>query len=124
MFAPGLEQSMKVSSAGYVAIPRVLQDEADIRPGSEVELRHEGGAIVIRRSEPDEETRAFHAEIRRLQAARKEALKPSAKSLEEVAGLSRGEQFVRLLADAGIGHMTTDEFMDFLRGPYEDLDPR
>jgi antitoxin component of MazEF toxin-antitoxin module len=114
---------MKVSPAGAVPIPPPLQDEAGIHPGSEVEVRHENGAIVIRRREPDEETRAFLAEIEALRAAHRQAIKPSAKSLEEVAGLSRGEQFVRLLANAGIDHMTTDEFMEMMRGPYDDLDP-
>jgi hypothetical protein len=66
----------------------------------------------------------FHADLKAIRAARREATKPSAKTLEEVADLDRGEQFVRLLADAGVGHMTTDELMEFLRGPYEDLDPR
>ena len=115
---------MKVSPGGAVVIPPPLQDEAGIRPGAEVELRHENGAIVIRRREPDEETRAFHVQLEALRGAYKKISRPSAKTLEEVADLSRGEQFVRLLADAGRGHMTTDELMEFLRGPYEDLDPR
>jgi antitoxin component of MazEF toxin-antitoxin module len=115
---------MKVSPDGAVVIPPSLQDEAGIHPGAEVELRQENGAIVIRRREADEETRAFYAELEAVRGAYKEGARPSAKSLAEVAGLSRGEQFVRLLADAGLGHMTTDEMMEFLRGPYEDLDPR
>ncbi len=115
---------MKVSPAGAVLIPPPLQDETGIRPGAEVELRHENGAIVIRRRERDAETRALHAEIEAMRGGYKRATAPSAKTLEEVAGLNKGEQFVRLLEDAGIGHMTTDELMAFLRGPYEDLDPR
>lgn len=115
---------MKVSQSGTVVIPPPLQDETGIGPGADVDIRQENGAIIIRRREPDAETRAFHAKLEALRGARTAVSRPSAKLLEEVAGLGRGEQFVRLLADAGIGHMTTDEMMEFLRGPYEDLDPR
>lgn len=115
---------MKVSPAGQIVIPLPLQDESGIYPGAEVELRHENGAIVVRRREPDEHVREFHEKLERIRALRRRGDRASAKTLEEVAGLSRGEQFVQLLADAGIGHMTTDEFMEMMRGPYEDLDPR
>jgi bifunctional DNA-binding transcriptional regulator/antitoxin component of YhaV-PrlF toxin-antitoxin module len=118
---------MKVSRTGQILIPLPMQAETGIYPGADVELRHENGAIVVRRSEPDEHVRGFRAkleELEELRARRGKGDRISAKILEEVAGLSRGEQFVQLLANAGIGHMTTDEFMEMMRGPYEDLDPR
>jgi bifunctional DNA-binding transcriptional regulator/antitoxin component of YhaV-PrlF toxin-antitoxin module len=115
---------MKVSPAGQIVIPPPLQDESGIYPGTEVEVQHENGALVVRRREPDEHVREFHEKLDAIRALHKGRVRTSAKTLEEVAGLSRGEQFVQLLADAGIGHMTTDEFMEMMRGPYEDLDPR
>ena len=115
---------MKVSPAGQIAIPPPLQAESGIFPGAEVEMSHENGAIVVRRRESDEHVRDFHEKLKAMRALRKRRVRTSAKTLEEVAGLSRGEQFVQLLADSGIGHMTTDEFMEMMRGPYEDLDPR
>jgi bifunctional DNA-binding transcriptional regulator/antitoxin component of YhaV-PrlF toxin-antitoxin module len=115
---------MKVTQAGQIAIPPPLQEAAGIYPGAEVEMHHENGAIVVRRRAPDEHAREFLRKLDDLRAAQKSSDRTSAKTLEEVAGLSRGEQFVRLLADSGIGHMTTDEFMEMMRGPYDDFDPR
>jgi bifunctional DNA-binding transcriptional regulator/antitoxin component of YhaV-PrlF toxin-antitoxin module len=116
---------MKVSSAGQLAIPPDLQKESGIFPGSEVDMRLENGAIVVRPLEPDEQSRKFSQWVEELQAAKRDGERQrSAKTLEEVEGLSRGEQFVLLLADSGFGHMSTDEMMEFLRGPYDDIDPR
>jgi bifunctional DNA-binding transcriptional regulator/antitoxin component of YhaV-PrlF toxin-antitoxin module len=115
---------MKVTQAGQIAIPPPLQEEAGIYPGAEVEMRHENGTIVVRRREPDQYAREFADALANMRGSRKTTDRTGAKTLEEVAGLSRGEQFVRLLADSGIGHMTTDEFMEMMRGPYDDVDPR
>ena len=114
---------MKVSQAGQIAIPPPLQEEAGIYPGAEVEMHHENGAIVVRRREPDVHTREFLNELDRIRGLRTTGDRAGAKTLEDVAGLSRGEQFVQLLTASGIGHMTTDEFMEMMRGPYDDVDP-
>ena len=115
---------MKVTQAGQIAIPPPLQEEAGIYPGADVEMRHENGAIVVRRREPDQYSREFADALAKTRGSRKTIDRTGAKTLEEVAGLSRGEQFVQLLADSGIGHMTTDEFMEMMRGPYDDVNPR
>ncbi|MDQ3561078.1 MAG: AbrB/MazE/SpoVT family DNA-binding domain-containing protein [Pseudomonadota bacterium] len=115
---------MRVSKAGQVEIPPAIQDKAGIYPGAEVDMQFEDGAIVVRRSEPKKRVQEFSADIRQLRNRTEANEGRTARTLEEVEGLSRGEQFVQLLTDAGIGRMTTDEFMEMMRGPYEDLDPR
>jgi bifunctional DNA-binding transcriptional regulator/antitoxin component of YhaV-PrlF toxin-antitoxin module len=115
---------MRLSKTGRVTLPIPVLEEAGISLGADLEVRVENQAIVLRRKEPSPREREFAghlAEVRRLGG---EARGPSATTLKEVEGLSRGEQFVRLLADAGIGRLTTDEIMELTRGPYDDLDPR
>jgi hypothetical protein len=99
-------------------------EEAGISPESDLEVRVENDTILIRRREPDARTRAFLQRLDELRGSARNNFGPSAETLKEVEGLSRGEQFVRLLAEAGTGRMTTDEILELTRGPYDDVDPR
>lgn len=115
---------MRVTRGGQVAIPPEIQEKSGIRPGAEVDVSYENGAITIRPGELSARAREFLQRIDNLRRAAEESRRKNTGSLEEVEGLSRGEQFVRLLAGAGRGRMTADETMELTRGPYEELDPR
>ena len=115
---------MRLTRTGRITIPPSALEEAGISPGSNLEVQVEDGTIVLRHREPDAHTRDFLRRLEEIRLAARSESGPSARTLKEVEGLSRGEQFVRLLAEAGTGRMTTDEIMELTRGPYDDVDPR
>jgi AbrB family looped-hinge helix DNA binding protein len=90
---------MRVTSKGQVTIPKEVRDKLGIEPGDEVAFREEGEAIILEKTE-----------------AR--------------AGESRGERMVRLLSEIGkrlrlnpeFANMSTDEYMELMRGYSEDKD--
>lgn len=116
--------SVRLSETGQLTIPLPALEEAGISPGADLDVLVENDAIVLRRNEPNPRAREFLRYLDDVRRLAKESRGPSASTLKEVEGLSRGEQFVRLLADAGTGRMTTDEIMELTRGPYDDIDPR
>lgn len=89
---------MRVTTKGQVTIPKEIRDRLGIGPGSEVDFvaDQEGARIVPTRpaQSPEERARQFQ------------------QWLDRVAGT------------VDLGGMTTDEYMEWLRGPRDDLDPR
>jgi AbrB family looped-hinge helix DNA binding protein len=87
---------MRVTEKGQVTIPKVIRDHLGIKPGSEVAFVREDEAVrlVVGGEEAMQLDRA-----RRFRA-----------SLERMAGT------------IDTGAMDGKEFVDWLRGPYEDLD--
>ena len=87
---------MRVTSKGQVTIPKEIRDHLGILPGSEVDFvrGREGVRLVpVDRHVPEEEaSRRFKA------------------TLDEMADT------------LDLGGMTADEYMEWLRGPREDLD--
>ena len=80
---------MRVTSKGQVTIPKDIRDSAGFKPGSEVEFRIDGDAIVVERA--------------------KGRARP---------GMSRGEKLVASLRGTATKnrHLSTDEIMKLLRG--------
>jgi len=89
---------VRVTTKGQVTIPKEIRDRLGIEPGSEVEFvaDQEGARLVPIRSAqtPEERARQFQ------------------QWLDRVAGT------------VDLEGMTTDEYMEWLRGPRDDLDPR
>jgi AbrB family looped-hinge helix DNA binding protein len=87
---------MRVTSKGQVTIPKHIRDRLGIKPGSEVEFvdTEDGAALVPVESDmsKDQVARRFR------------------QTLDRMAGT------------IDLGGMTTDEYMEWLRGPREDLD--
>jgi AbrB family looped-hinge helix DNA binding protein len=87
---------MRVTTKGQVTIPKEIRDRLGIGPGSEVEfLPTEDGVRVV----------AVNENISEEEASRK-----FSQLLDQMAGT------------LDLGGMTTDEYMEWLRGPREDLD--
>ncbi|QIA21386.1 AbrB/MazE/SpoVT family DNA-binding domain-containing protein [Mesorhizobium sp. AA22] len=87
---------MRVTTKGQVTIPKEIRDRLGIGPGSEVEfLPTDDGVRVV----------AVNENISEEEASRKFSL-----LLDQMAGT------------LDLGGMTTDEYMEWLRGPREDLD--
>ncbi|NLS15224.1 AbrB/MazE/SpoVT family DNA-binding domain-containing protein [Rhizobium sp. P40RR-XXII] len=86
---------MRVTEKGQVTIPKEIRDRLGIAPGSEVDFIASGsGAMLVKIGEAsDTPIRDFDD------------------WLERVRGT------------IDLGGMTTDEFMEFLRGPRDDIDP-
>ncbi|CDX23355.1 sporulation regulator [Mesorhizobium sp. LCM 4577] len=87
---------MRVTTKGQVTIPKQIRDHLGIGPGSEVEFvaTDEGARLV-----------AVNENISEEEAARK---------FREVLDKMEGT--------LDLGGMTTDEYMEWLRGPRENLD--
>lgn len=87
---------MRVTEKGQVTIPKEIRDRLKIGPGSEVDfVVDEKGARLVKLEGADDQRIS---------------------SFEEWAASVQG------LLDTQ--DMTTDEFMEWIRGPREDLDPR
>ena len=87
---------MRVTTKGQVTIPKQIRDHLGIRPGSEVEfVATDDGAKLI----PVNENLS-----------------------EEEASRRFSEVLDRLEGSLDLGGMTTDEYMEWLRGPRENLD--
>ncbi|RWP43151.1 AbrB/MazE/SpoVT family DNA-binding domain-containing protein [Mesorhizobium sp.] len=87
---------MRVTTKGQVTIPKEIRDRLGIGPGSEVEfLPTEDGVRVV----------AVNENISEEEASRK-----FSQLLDQMAGT------------LDLGGMTTDEYIEWLRGPREDLD--
>jgi AbrB family looped-hinge helix DNA binding protein len=82
-------ESMRVTSKGQVTIPKRYRDRTGIKPGSEVEFSQRGETVIVRRRK--EQTHQVDPD------AEFDAY------LDSVTGI----------VDLG---MTTDEYMEFLRG--------
>jgi AbrB family looped-hinge helix DNA binding protein len=87
---------MRVTTKGQVTIPKQIRDHLGIGPGSEVEFvaTDEGARLV-----------AVNENISEEEAARK---------FKEILDKMEGT--------LDLGGMTTDEYMEWLRGPRENLD--
>ncbi|MET3581089.1 AbrB family looped-hinge helix DNA binding protein [Mesorhizobium robiniae] len=87
---------MRVTTKGQVTIPKEIRDRLGIGPGSEVEfLPTDDGVRVV----------AVNEDISEEEASRK-----FSRLLDQMAGT------------LDLGGMTTDEYIEWLRGPREDLD--
>lgn len=88
---------MRVTEKGQVTIPKDIRDHFGIKPGSEVEfIASEKGALIVK---SDAAT----------SAGRSRRIEEWAKQVEGTLDLDG---------------MTTDEYMIWLRGERDDLDPR
>ena len=88
---------MRVTEKGQVTIPKPIRDKLGIGPGSEVEFVDRGDNVVV------------------LQARDAGGTTPPANFDEWAAGVA---------GTLDLGGMTTDEYMEWLRGPRDDFDPR
>lgn len=89
---------MRVTTKGQVTIPKEIRDRLGIEAGSEVEFVVSGDVVTLVALEDEE------AQRRRAKAINAWA--------DKVAGM------------IDLGGMTTDEYMEWLRGPRDDLGPR
>jgi AbrB family looped-hinge helix DNA binding protein len=88
---------MRVTSKGQVTIPKAVRDKLGITAGTDVGFSEEGALIVVN-----------HDEV--------------------VQGESRGERMARKLVEFGrmarkeglLNNLTTDEIMEFTRGPRDE----
>lgn len=87
---------MRVTSKGQVTIPKEIRDRLGIGAGSEVDfVATEDGVQLVAVNQnvsPEESERTFRDHVR------------------------------RLAGTLDLGGMTTDEYMEWLRGPRENLD--
>ena len=88
---------MRVTQKGQVTIPKHIRDKAGIGPGTEVDFRLEDDRIqIVKRTGTKEGESAGQALVRNLQAA----------------------------ARCATAHAySTDEVMELIRGPFDDVDP-
>lgn len=87
---------MRVTTKGQVTIPKDIRDHLGIVPGSEVEFVRDSGGVKLVATDGD---------------------------LSDEARLKRFERALdRMAGTIDIGGMTTDQYMEFIRGPREDLD--
>jgi AbrB family looped-hinge helix DNA binding protein len=87
---------MRVTTKGQVTIPKPIRDHLGIGPGSEVEcVATDGGVQLVAVNENLSE----EEKLRRLQ-----------------------DVLDRMEGTLDLGGMTTDQYMEWLRGPREDLD--
>jgi len=87
---------MRVTSKGQVTIPKHIRDRLGIEPGSEVEfVETDAGAALVRVD--------------------------SGRTRDELAETLR-RRIDGMAGTLDLGGMTTDEYMEWLRGPREDLD--
>ncbi|TIT01856.1 AbrB/MazE/SpoVT family DNA-binding domain-containing protein [Mesorhizobium sp.] len=87
---------MRVTTKGQVTIPKEIRDRLGIGPGSEVEfLPTDDGVRVV----------AVNEDI-----SEEEASRNFSRLLDQMAGT------------LDLGGVTTDEYIEWLRGPREDLD--
>ena len=89
---------MRVTEKGQVTIPKPIRDRLGIGPGSEVDFVEEGDGIRLVSLAADE------AEARRADSIRSWA--------------------DRVKGTIDLGGMSTDEYMEWLRGPRDDFNPR
>ena len=89
---------MRVTEKGQVTIPKPIRDKLKIGPGSEVEFVERGDVVEVVAKHMDETPRQRRERLQR--------------HLDEMRGT------------VDLGGMTTDEFMESLRGPRDDFDPR
>lgn len=88
---------MRVTEKGQVTIPKNIRDRLGIVPGSEVEfVEAKGGALLVRvdASASEEGIRDFD------------------------------DWAAKVERTLDLGGMSTDEYMEWLRGPRDDIDPR
>lgn len=88
---------MRVTEKGQVTIPKAIRDHLGIRPGSEVNFVRDGEAVRVVRASADETIR------------RAEAIEAWA---DRVSGT------------LDLDGMDGKAYIDWLRGPRDDLDPR
>jgi AbrB family looped-hinge helix DNA binding protein len=92
---------MRVTSKGQVTIPKAVRDKLGIAPGTDVGFSEEGALYVH-----------HHDEV--------------------VEGESPGARIARKLIELGerarregwANKLTSDEFLEMTRGPFDDVDPR
>ena len=89
---------MRVTEKGQVTIPKPIRDKLGIGPGSEVDFVDRDGFVEVVRIDEGDARERRRAQIR-------EALKAMRGKLD-------------------LGGLTTDEYMEMIRGPRDDLDPR
>jgi AbrB family looped-hinge helix DNA binding protein len=89
---------MRVTTKGQVTIPKEVREHLGIQPGSEVDFVISGDDVTL---VPLDET---------------ESAKRRAASIRAWAD--------RVAGTLDLGGMTTDEYMEWLRGPRDDLGPR
>jgi AbrB family looped-hinge helix DNA binding protein len=87
---------MRVTTKGQVTIPKDVRDHLGIKPGTEVEFVHEAGRVRLVVSNDA--------------ASQEDRIKRFRESLERMAGT------------IDTGGMDGKEYIDWLRGPREDLD--
>ncbi|CAN7444694.1 MULTISPECIES: AbrB/MazE/SpoVT family DNA-binding domain-containing protein [Neorhizobium] len=86
---------MRVTEKGQVTIPKEIRDRLKIGPGSEVDfIVSDDGVRLVRLDDSKQDYKSF----------------------EEWADSVKGTW--------DLGGMTTDEYIDWLRGPRDDLDRR
>ncbi|KTR05052.1 regulator protein of stationary/sporulation gene expression [Aureimonas ureilytica] len=89
---------MRVTEKGQVTIPKPIRDKLSIGPGSEVAFVDRGDFVELVRGEAVHDSQGRREEISKAIAA------------------MRGSR--------DFDGLTTDEYMDTIRGPRDDLDPR
>jgi len=91
---------MRVTRKGQVTIPKQVRDQIGISPGTEVAFEVSGDVAYIRKKEPQQSEEAIlHRYERTLR------------------------QLMKLRGTATSG-LSTDEIMEFTRGPFDDVDAR
>jgi AbrB family looped-hinge helix DNA binding protein len=87
---------MRVTEKGQVTIPKEIRDRLGIVPGSEVDfIASDKGAMLVKVDEG---------------------------AVEKIRGFDEWLHHVEGMSD--FDGMTTDEFMEWLRGTRDDIDPR
>jgi AbrB family looped-hinge helix DNA binding protein len=92
---------MRITSKGQVTVPKDVREKMGVKPGDEIGFREEGDSFIIEKAVTS-------------------------------AGESRGERMVRILMEEGARlrregklldpDMSTDEYMELIRGYSEDAD--
>jgi AbrB family looped-hinge helix DNA binding protein len=91
----------RVTSKGQVTIPKEIRDRMGIGPGDEVGFQEEGGKMVLVNEElPTRET-------------------PGQRMVRLMNEFARSKK-----SSSAFDGMTTDEIIEFLRGPADDIEPR
>ncbi len=91
----------RVTSKGQVTIPKEIREKLGIEPGSEVGFQEEGGQMIL------------------VSEKQKSGETPGQKMARLMNAFAQSNR--RTSAYAG---MSTDEIIEFVRGPADDVEPR
>ena len=81
-----------ITVKGQVTLPKKVREAAGLRPGDQVEVRAEGGSVIVERARTSDRRSEAEVRVERAMAdLRRRRIKPSA-TTDELMRLLRGDE--------------------------------